>query len=255
MATINFSRADVLYRRIIRNTFFSKGWGSVDTFINLQRLKRDLFNAEKFKEMVSISESVKIDNIHDVKSKHESYSVVDGHFLSPLVKYYPGLLPKESEQARFQAIIPINHSGTKQPMCVQLAGTGDHRYWRRRNLVAKPLLRENSVGSVMLVNPYYGCRKPKTQTRSSLNCVVDLFVMGCALIVETSVLLDWCEHQGYGPVAVTGVSMGGHMASLAATFVAKPIAVVPCLSWTTASPVFTEVWHTIIDLGIHKAFT
>ena len=65
--------------------------------------------------------------------------------------------------------------------------------------------------------------------------------MGCALIVETSVLLNWCEQQGFGPLGVTGVSMGGHMASLAGTFVPKPLAIIPCLSWTTASSVFTEV--------------
>lgn len=239
MASNTFSKADILCRRIIRNTFFSKGWGSLDMYRNMKRLKRDLFDAEKFKEMVSVSESVKIDKVSKVKSKHESYSIVDGHFVSPLVKYYPGLLPKESEVAQFQAIVPSNR-GEKPAMCVQLAGTGDHGYWRRRNLIAKPLLRENSIGSIMLVNPYYGSRKPKTQTRSSLNYVVDLFVMGCALIAETSVLLNWCEYQDFGPLAVMGVSMGGHMASLAVTFVPKPVVVVPCLSWTTASSVFTQ---------------
>ena len=253
LATNRFSKADVLYRSIVRNTFFSQGWGTLDKFRYLQRLKRDLFNAETFEKMVSTS-TVKIDKVYKVKSQQASYSVMDGHFVSPLLDYCPGLLPEESEMARFQAIVPINHSGKRQPMCVQLAGTGDHHFWRRRNLIAKPLLKENSVGSVMLVNPYYGCRKPKTQTRSSLNCVVDLFVMGCALIAETSVLLNWCELQGYGPLAVTGVSMGGHMASVAATFVPKPVAVIPCLSWTTASPVFTEVSSIDVRLNEFKPF-
>jgi hypothetical protein len=237
MVVNQFSRADVFYRKIVRNTFFSKGWGSLEAYRGLQRLKRDLFNAEKFQEIV-LSGSVRIDKYSS--GKQDSFSILDGHFVSPLAKYYPGLLPKESEIAHFQAIIPKQRDG-KQPMCIQLAGTGDHHFWRRRNLVAKPLIKENSIGSVLLVNPFYGSRKPKTQTRSSLNHVVDLLVMGCALIVETSVLLNWCEKMGFGPLAVTGVSMGGHMASLAGTFVPKPVAIIPCLACTTASPVFTKV--------------
>ena len=246
MVSNHFSRADVFYRRIVRNTFFSKGWGSIETYRGLQRLKRDIFNTEKFEEIVR-SESVKIDKVSQT-SKQDSFSVLDGHFVSPLVKYYPGLLPKESEVAYFQAIIPKNRPRNgKQPMCIQLAGTGDHHFWRRRNLVAKPLIKENSIGSILLVNPFYGIRKPKTQTRSSLNHVVDLLLMGCALFIETSILLNWCEEQGFGPLAVTGVSMGGHMASLAGTFVPKPIAIIPCLACTTASPVFTKVsWHSLM---------
>jgi hypothetical protein len=34
--------------------------------------------------------------------------------------------------------------------------------------------------------------------------------------------------------------MGGHMASLAASNYPKPLVLVPCLSWSTASSVFTE---------------
>lgn len=58
--------------------------------------------------------------------------------------------------------------------------------------------------------------------------------------MESIVLLNWCEQQGFGPLGLTGLSMGGHMASLAATNWPKPISLVPCLSWSTASPVFTQ---------------
>jgi len=37
-----------------------------------------------------------------------------------------------------------------------------------------------------------------------------------------------------------GISMGGHMASLAAVTWHKPVGLVPCLSWSTASGVFTQ---------------
>ncbi|TRY54649.1 hypothetical protein DNTS_031192 [Danionella cerebrum] len=75
--------------------------------------------------------------------------------------------------------------------------------------------------------------------RSSLKNVSDLFVMGGALILESAALLHWLEREGFWPLGMTGISMGGHMASLAVTNWPKPIPLIPCLSWTTASSVFT----------------
>ena len=40
-------------------------------------------------------------------------------------------------------------------------------------------------------------------------------------------LLNWCSRQGLGPLAVTGISMGGHMASLAACHWPKPVSYFP----------------------------
>ncbi|KAL9959144.1 hypothetical protein ACROYT_G036234 [Oculina patagonica] len=171
----------------------------------------------------------------------ESCYITEGHFTSPLAQHFPGLLPKESETAHFQVIVPKKWpENGRKPACLHLAGTGDHHFWRRRNLMAKPLAKEHGIASVLLENPFYGVRKPKNQLRSSLLHVVDLFVMGAALILESLVLLNWCERQGYGPLGITGISMGGHMASLACTAWPKPLAIVPCLSWSTASCVFTE---------------
>eukprot|EP00794_Sanderia_malayensis_P017387 gene17387-19127_t len=96
------------------------------------------------------------------------------------------------------------------------------------------------MASIILENPFYGSRKPQPQTKSGLRYVSDLFVMGAALFFEIITLLSWCERQGYGPLAVHGISMGGHMASISSTGWNKPIGIVPCLSWSTAAPVFTE---------------
>ncbi|XP_065401526.1 protein ABHD18 isoform X3 [Macaca fascicularis] len=82
-------------------------------------------------------------------------------------------------------------------------------------------------------------RKPKDQVRSSLKNVSDLFVMGGALVLESAALLHWLEREGYGPLGMTGISMGGHMASLAVSNWPKPMPLIPCLSWSTASGVFT----------------
>merc|ERR1719347_2287946 len=100
--------------------------------------------------------------------------------------------------------------------------------------MAKPLLEEAGMASVLHENPFYGCRKPKDQLRSSLHNVSDLFVMGGCLVLESLVIFHWLERNGLGPLGITGISMGGHMASLAATNWPHPIPLIPCLSWSTA---------------------
>lgn len=105
--------------------------------------------------------------------------------------------------------------------------------------MARPMIKEACMASLLLENPYYGCRKPKDQIRSCLKNVSDLFVMGGALVLESAALLHWLEREGYGPLGMTGISMGGHMASLAVTNWPKPLPLIPCLSWSTASAVFT----------------
>lgn len=106
--------------------------------------------------------------------------------------------------------------------------------------MVKPLMKEAGLGAIILENPFYGVRKPADQRASSLHNVSDIFVMGGCLILESLVLFNFCERMGLGPLGITGLSMGGHMASLAATNYPKPLVCVPCLSWSTASSVFTE---------------
>ena len=232
------SKIDVIYRRLILSSFFSKGWGDINVYERLLEARKTVTDREKCHKLISSSYPVELNK----SWTKESFYIAEGHFTSPLARYFPDLLPKESEKAHFQVIVPKKwpRNGHK-PACLHLAGTGDHYFWRRRNLMAKPLAKQYGIASLLLENPFYGMRKPKNQLRSSLLHVVDLFVMGAALILESLVLLKWCEQQGYGPLGITGVSMGGHMASLACTAWTKPLAIVPCLSWSTASCVFTEV--------------
>ena len=48
-------------------------------------------------------------------------------------------------------------------------------------------------------------------SRSQLHHVSDLFAMGLSLILECMLLLHWLEGTGFGPVGLTGISMGGHV--------------------------------------------
>lgn len=233
----SFSKLDAVYRSIVLAKFFTKGWGKPDNLKRLFAFRKIISNRETCRLLVEPDYSIIIDKVE----KHQTYQILDGHFLSPFVNHLPEVVPEESRIARFQILLPTSWPAEPlRPVCLHLAGTGDHFYWRRRILMARPLLKEAGIGSILLENPFYGSRKPKSQIRSSLHNVSDIFVMGGCLILESLALFHWCEKQGFGPLGISGISMGGHMASLAGCSWPKPLPIVPCLSWTTASCVFTE---------------
>lgn len=68
--------------------------------------------------------------------------------------------------------------------------------------------------------------------------MTDLFVMGGCLISDGLTLLRWSEREGYGPLVLTGISMGGIMASLIACNWPAPVALAPCIAPVSASEVF-----------------
>ncbi|XP_020280839.1 protein ABHD18 isoform X2 [Pseudomyrmex gracilis] len=231
------SRLDAVYRSILLTKFFTKGWGNPENLKRIFKFRKVIANREACYNMIPFDYPIEITKDEEWSDCH----IIEGHFESPFAKHLPGIMPDKTKTAYFQMVLPSKWSSYKiKPICLHLAGTGDHFFWRRRNLIAKPLLKESGIGSILLENPFYGLRKPNDQIRSSLHNVCDIFIMGGCLIMESIVLLNWCEQQGFGPLGLTGLSMGGHMASLAATNWPKPISLIPCLSWSTASPVFTE---------------
>ena len=90
---------------------------------------------------------------------------------------------------------------------------------------------------------------------SHLLHVTDLFAMGAALVLESLVLFKWCESKGYGPLGISGISMGGHMASLASGFYDKPVSVIPCMSSVSSSLVFVDgLLNSVVDWkGLEKS--
>uniref|UniRef100_A0A672ZQ00 Abhydrolase domain containing 18 n=1 Tax=Sphaeramia orbicularis TaxID=375764 RepID=A0A672ZQ00_9TELE len=222
------SRLDVFYRRLLLTKLFIGGWGKPEDLKRIFEFRKVIGDREKCKTLVPNDYPVYIDKIEE----HPDCHIHNGYFISPLENLVPGILPPEAVKARFQFIVPKKWQKNR-PVCIHLAGTGDHFFWRRRTLMARPMIKEAGMASVLLENPYY------ILLRSSLKNVSDLFVMGGALILESTVLLRWLEREGYWPLGMTGISMGGYMASLAVTNWPKPIPLIPCLSWSTASSVFT----------------
>ncbi|KAK0154243.1 Protein ABHD18 [Merluccius polli] len=185
------SRLDVLYRRLLLTKLFIQGWGKPDDLKRIFEFRKVIGDRERCKHLVPKDYPVYIDKKEDQFDCH----IHNGYFISPLEHLVPGILPPEAVKARFQFIVPKKWQKNK-PVCIHLAGTGDHN-------------------------------------------VSDLFVMGGALILESAVLLNWLEREGFWPLGMTGISMGGYMASLSVTNWPKPIPLIPCLSWSTASSVFT----------------
>ncbi|XP_050544214.1 protein ABHD18 [Daktulosphaira vitifoliae] len=224
-------------KKLLLSKYFVDGWGDPDKLKRLFEFRKLIVNRDSCYKLVPPNYPVEI-----VKKNEDTDSITfEGVFQSPFSFYLPKIVPIESHLAHFQLLLPKKwpSKGIK-PVCLHMAGTGDQNYWRRRTILAKPLLKEAGIGSIILENPFYGKRKPINQVRSILCNVSDIFVMGACLILESLVLFHWCEREGFGPLGVTGLSMGGHMSSLAAASWPKPIVVVPCLSGTTASGVFTE---------------
>ena len=220
--------------------FFSLGWGDPDIYQRLAKFQ-SLFRNKNFVVNNAYRTFEQTDiKVERVNSGDQNFDIFKGEFISPLKHFIPRSLPVESEKAFFQMILPKKW-GKHRPVCVHLAGTGDHRFWRRRKFMAVPLAKEEKIGSIILENPFYGFRKPKNQVRSAVNHVSDIFVMGAALLMEVVTLLLWCQRNNFGPLCVTGISMGGHMATVASSGWFEPLAIVPCLSWSSAGPAFTEV--------------
>ncbi|XP_026037467.1 protein ABHD18 isoform X2 [Astatotilapia calliptera] len=197
------SRLDVFYRRLLLTKLFIGGWGKPEDLKRIFEFRKIIGDREKCKSLVPQDYPVYINKTEELADCH----VQEGFFISPLEHLVPGILPQEAVKARFQFIVPKRWQKNR-PVCIHLAGTGDHISFE--------------------------CFR-----RSSLKNVSDLFVMGGALILESTVLLRWLEREGYWPLGMTGISMGGYMASLAVTNWPKPIPLIPCLSWSTASSVFT----------------
>ena len=240
MSCGNVSRFDSIYRSLLLTKFFTKGWGKPEHLKRIFELRRKLADQKTALQFIK-PQPYPVTITKD--EHHSTHRILEGHFISPAVQYLPQLLPEESVKAHFQVVLPNSWTDSHdkmRPMVVQYAGTGDHYYWRRRRLMALPMVKEREIGSIIIECPFYGLRKPKHQLRSSLQNVSDLFVMGACLILESLVMFQWCEKEGFGPLAAHGISMGGHMASLGASAWPKPIALIPCLSWTSGSQTFTK---------------
>ncbi|CAF1070455.1 unnamed protein product, partial [Rotaria sordida] len=144
---------------------------------------------------------------------------INARFRSPLANYLPYLVPSQVATAHFQLVLSRDHRFgiDSVPIGICYAGTSDHGFSRRRLFTAVPLVNQYPICSILLENPYYGLRKPPDKSRSSLLYVTNLYIMGEALVLETLMLLHWCQKMKLTSAILHGFSLDGYMASLAFT--------------------------------------
>lgn len=154
------SRLDAVYRSILLTKFFTKGWGKPENLKRIFEFRKVVSNREACYSLIPYDYPITITKDEEWSDCH----ILEGCFESPFERNLPELIPEEVKTAYFQMILPRKWSSHKvKPICLHMAGTGDHYFWRRRNLIAKPLLKESGIASVLLENPFYGLRKPKDQ--------------------------------------------------------------------------------------------
>eukprot|EP01029_Cantina_marsupialis_P016746 TRINITY_DN3746_c1_g1_i2.p1 TRINITY_DN3746_c1_g1~~TRINITY_DN3746_c1_g1_i2.p1 ORF type:complete len:669 (+),score=172.77 TRINITY_DN3746_c1_g1_i2:227-2008(+) len=132
-----------------------------------------------------------------------------------------------------------NNGSGLGPAVVILPGTGESGYTRRRASLALPL-SEKGITSIILEGPFYGKRRPPKLHGSKLKTVSDLPLLGRATIIEATAVLEWLKKQGYWPLVVMGVSMGGLHSAMTASVTGFPVGAVSWLGPPSAAPVFTE---------------
>ncbi|GFR48319.1 hypothetical protein Agub_g10201 [Astrephomene gubernaculifera] len=125
------------------------------------------------------------------------------------------------------------------PACVvHLAATGDQTFGRRLRL-GFPLLKDN-ICTLVLESPFYGARRPAAQRGSKLLRVSDLLTLGWATIAESLNLLHWLREEGYGPLGMCGLSMGGVHACMTAGLYPGDVAVTPLLAPRSAAVAYCD---------------
>lgn len=127
------SRLDTIYRNILLSKFFVKGWGDPENMKKIFKFRKIISNRETCRKLVNEKHPIYIDRKIE---ENEHYKLFEGHFQSPLQQYLSDLIPIESHTAYFQLIVPKNWSNLNRgpnsrtrslkPICLQLAGTGDH---------------------------------------------------------------------------------------------------------------------------------
>lgn len=92
------------------------------------KFRKIISNRETCQKLVRSDHPIYIDRKLE---QTDTYCLYEGHFYSPLVDYLSDLVPNESHIAYFQLIVPsywnTNYLSKQiRPLCVQIAGTGDH---------------------------------------------------------------------------------------------------------------------------------
>ena len=243
------SKVDKFYRLfILKNPFYKKGFAPNPEVLKAYKWYYDTIFTKRDRLTQELAPYVKKCDVEIVgKQEHEDYIQIRARFRSPmkevLTKYEKtqiliDYIPDCADTAYFEMVLPRKEFSK---VCVQFAGTGDHGYKKRRDNFAIPLIKEYNIGSVIYENAYYGKRKPEGQIRSALGYATDLVALGGYVGFDNQIILEFLKREfGLNNVALTGISLGGHLACIAGCLSPYQTPIVSAMSWSSSSVVWTE---------------
>jgi len=217
-------------------SFFDDGWGTPDE-LRLFRNKIQLIKSlDITKYTRACQRSIELTN----KQIDGEFVILTGRYVSPINTIFTNerIWPRECHNGSFQIILPRH--GTINGIAIHTAGTGDHGFTRRAELIAKPLLTEHNVASVIMENPFYAARKPKRQNYSGLRKWIDLLSLSMGVALEGNALRQWLVERNIKTVGFTGISLGGHLAAICASCCPEPVPCVPAYCWSSSAGVWTR---------------
>ncbi|AUX32160.1 MULTISPECIES: alpha/beta hydrolase family protein [Sorangium] len=154
-----------------------------------------------------------------VTTAQGGFLVRDGTFTSPTAG-----LPDAASRGHVRALLPRRERSMQpRPMYVSLASSGEEGFAVRTRLFG-PMVEQSGMGVLLLENPLYGLRRPPGQRGSAIHTVSDHMLMNLGMLEECLCLLETLAQEGHTRLGVTGFSMGGSMAALAAALSPRPLA-------------------------------
>ena len=207
-----------------RDKLFSRGWGD-------ELLLSYLIHGASFAQPPG---AICID--WSVDDRKAGRTQRDGTFTSPL-----DLLPAETRIVHVRAWLKPGNTAA----CVILAASRDEGY-KVRERVFGPLI-DRGLDLYLLENPFYGQRRASSS--ASLATFSDHVLMNLGSVWEARALLEYLS-RSYVKLTVTGYSMGGHMAAIAAAVCPFPVACAALATGASAAPIYTKgllSWSVNLD--------
>ncbi len=185
---------------------FADGWGPVD-------------------DVVGIDPGATLPSVYRAQPKNGHFS--DLRFLSPNAAYLP-------HYSRFGYARVFRPTRTRR-LVILFPAFNDHGYVTRQRLAEE--LAGEGIASAIIEGPLYGRRRPCPG--QVVRTVADLLTMGSTVVTEALALARWLESVGW-IVGLSGYSMGGSMAALAAAWSPHPRAVAPLAAADSPREVYVD---------------
>ncbi len=208
-----------------RRSVFPDGWGDESVIHRLTSVEMDGFSVEPAAV------------VWRPKEEHRGIRIRKGTYASPVAH----LLPIEARAGSVEWWSPP--AGDTR-VAVMLPAWNDEGFLERRKLAGAMVASGISV--MMLEAPLYGSRRRHDAPPQPIRTLADFMTLGFGTVAEGIALTRVAAEEG--TPGLTGYSMGGSLAALAAAMSADPVAVAPlAASYSPEAVVFDGMIRNGVD--------